>query len=180
MELPEKAPAALTRASSDSVFGFDSRIRCCMVFGLNGRPLLITHRRKHTSLEPDEDVAFIRGEVALYTNGSKFANRYHGGVRAFMLMREKRTLIAYPFRENLVIVTADPDFPLDKTNGLGKLLKRLHYWSAEPWPPSCERLPPENRSSSKRACLELQTDTGMSSPRNDESGIETQDDDEWP
>jgi hypothetical protein len=112
-------------------FALAPQIRCCVVLGRDGKRLKITWREGPVTLEPDNDIDLIVQHAAICRKRDQFSSRYHGKTRSLVVTSDRLTLLVFPVADKLVLVTADPDFPLNRTAELGKLLERLYYWMSE-------------------------------------------------
>lgn len=112
-------------------FAFAPQIRCCVVLGRDGKRLKVTWREGPVTLEPDSDIDLILQHAAMCRKRDQFTSRYHGKTRSLVVNSDRLTVMAFPVADKLVLVTADPDFPLNRTAELGKLLERLYYWMSE-------------------------------------------------
>jgi hypothetical protein len=126
------------KGTLDSLVDLAPRIHCCMIFGSDGGLIKTVHARKDSTVEPDRDTDLIFELAAALRRTSRFPNRYHGRIRSVLVLSEETTLIAFPLSDRLVLVTTDPDFPLDRVGELGKLVDRACYWSGEPSAPELE------------------------------------------
>jgi hypothetical protein len=102
-----------------------------VVLGRDGKRLKVTWREGPVTLEPDIDIDLILQHAALCRKRDRFTSRYHGRTRSLVVESDRLTLMVFPVADKLVLVTADPDFPLSRTAELGKLLEKLYYWLGE-------------------------------------------------
>ena len=124
------------------LLAFASQIRCCVVFGPDGKRLETTWRARPETLELDGDIDLILELAEICSRRDQFSSRYHGRTRSLSVSSEAATILAYPVSDKLILLTADPDFPLEKTDALGELLGRLYHWCGELSTPSIgDRLP---------------------------------------
>lgn len=75
------------------------------------------------SLEPDEEAERIDIQMALSGSMMRTATQYMGKTNFIIAHREKMMLIAFPKEEGAtVLVTAEPDFPLEEIKSLRKVV----------------------------------------------------------
>lgn len=106
----------------NSLLSFDPRVRCVVALGLDGKLRTSASREGLESLEPEDETTRILYQTAIGNGMGSLANRYHGRVRAVIVVRERLSLIVFPVFEELVLISVDPEFPLEKTRELAELL----------------------------------------------------------
>ena len=60
--------------------------------------------------------------AAKVTDDASSMNGYHGRVRVVIGVREKLSMIVFPLFDSLILVSVDPEFPLQKTRLMANLL----------------------------------------------------------
>ena len=122
-------------ARASSMFSFDACIRCYIVFGHDGE-MLEVRSKEGATLEPDQDTSLALELASTLLSRTRRPGRYHGKVSSLAVACELLTVLAYPVSDKLVMVTADPSFPLERTGELGRFLPRLFYWVGDVLPVS--------------------------------------------
>jgi hypothetical protein len=108
------------------VLAFDARIRYCAVLDAMGRTVEGGMRPGLLSLEPEEEADKVDLQIALIRGMTEGARGYLGGVDYVIIGREKLMLIAVPVSSGrTVLVSAEPDFPLERTKAFLELIKLL-------------------------------------------------------
>jgi len=110
------------RLALETLLAFDSRIRCAVEVRFNGEQITSACRKGLESLEPEEKTGKVLDQIAIGAGMGSSMNGYHGRVRAVIVVRERVSLIVFPLFESLILVSADPEFPLQKTRQMARLL----------------------------------------------------------
>ena len=110
------------RICTKPLFDLDRRIRCIVVLGFDGKKLAADSREGFESLEPEEETTRITEQTLIGMGMSAGANKYHGRVKAVLIVREKLSVIIFPLFEKLIMISVDPDFPLEKATAIAQLL----------------------------------------------------------
>lgn len=90
--------------------------------GLRGERVASVGRSGLESLEPEEQTVRVLDQTAIAAGMGSSTNGSHGRVRVVVVVREKLSLIIFPLFDSLVLVSADPEFPLEKTRRMARLL----------------------------------------------------------
>jgi hypothetical protein len=109
------------RPELESLLGFDSKIRCVVEVGSNGERIAFLRQKGLESLEPEGETTRVLDQVAIGAGMGASMNGYHGRVRVIIVARERLSIILFPLFDSLVLVSADPDFPLEKTRQMAML-----------------------------------------------------------
>ena len=124
-----------------SLLEFDSKIRCVVEIGFDGNPVASVTRGGLESLEPERETVRVFDQTAIGAGMGSSMNVYHGRVRVVIVVREKLSLIVFPLFDSLVLVSADPELPLEKIRLLARLLDTTFPSVLGPQeraqPPSC-------------------------------------------
>ena len=110
------------RAVLQTLLGFDPKIRTVVEVGFGGERIAFASRKGLESLEPESETTRVLDQTAIGAGMGASANRYHGRVKAVIVARERLSLIIFPLFDSLILVSADPEFPLEKTRQMGNLL----------------------------------------------------------
>ena len=106
----------------ETLLGFDARVRCVVEVGLRGERVASVCRSGLESLESEEQTVRVLDQTAIAAGMGSSTNGSHGRVRVVVVVREKLSLIVFPLFDDLVLVSADPDFPLEQTRAMARLL----------------------------------------------------------
>jgi hypothetical protein len=124
----------LSDLGAKAILGLHPAIRYVVQVGFDGSELKSVERLGITSLEPEEQTVRVLQQTALSRGIGESSNGFHGRVRCVVVLREKLTIIVFPLFDTTLVVTADPDFPLERTADLGRLLDEVQV--EEICPPS--------------------------------------------
>jgi hypothetical protein len=121
----------LSRDQISSVFEFHPSIRFVTIVNEDGKLLDAVKRAGLNPLEPPEETQKILerwGQARSLTNSS---DQFFGKMKTIIVRREKLVEFLFPLTGFMVIVSAHPAFPLDKTHQLESLLIKLHVGGDE-------------------------------------------------
>ena len=118
-----------SRRELDSLLAVDRRIRFVVLCDLEGRTKLATVRKGVVPMEPQARTKLILAQAAIGNDMARSHNGYHGPVRMVVILREKLMLILFSIFDGFLLVTAEPDLPLEKAADLGR---KLDLMGAEP------------------------------------------------
>jgi hypothetical protein len=110
------------RSYSESMLAFDYHVRCVLVLGTDGSLRTSASREGLVSLEPEEVTTRMLYQTIIGMGMGSSENRYHGKIRAIVIVRERLSLILFPLFDELVLVSVDPGFPLERTAEMARLL----------------------------------------------------------
>ena len=110
------------RLALQTLLAFDPRIRCAVEVRLDGVEIASVSRKDLEPLEPVEKTGKVLEQIAIGTGVGSSMDGYHGRVRAVIVVREKVSLIVFPLFDSLILLSADPEFPLQKTRQMARLL----------------------------------------------------------
>jgi DNA binding protein with HTH domain len=101
------------------VFGFDMRIRLCMIIGNDGKRIAGGMRRGVESLEPDSETIRLQRDEVITRRMDEAWNKYFGRTDFTMEHREKILIINFYLPDSsTIVVTAERDFPVQKMRQL--------------------------------------------------------------
>ena len=120
------------RHALETLLAYDRNIRCVVEVGLDGQQIASACRKRLESLEPDRETMRVFEQTAVGAGMGSSLNGYHGRVRVVIVARERLSLIVFPLFDSLILVSADPDFPLQKTRRMAKLLDTIFPGDLEP------------------------------------------------
>jgi len=130
----------------ESLLAFNSKIRGAVEVRFNGERIGSVCRKGLASLEPEQETLRVLDQTAIGMGMGASMNGYHGRVRVAIALREKLSIIVFPLFDSLILVSADPEFPLQKIRPMTKLLDTCFPSVPEPEEPvSRESRPPTTR-----------------------------------
>ncbi len=113
-----------------SMLRFDPAIRYVMLIGEDDKPLSSVSRRSDKSaLEPPGQGNLVLRRFAIARGMASTSDSFYGPARFVILLREKLIEIVYLSAANMILVGADPDFPLEKVKRLAKVLDKVQIRS---------------------------------------------------
>jgi hypothetical protein len=108
---------------SNNVFNLDRRIRYCAVLDEMGRTVSGGMRPGLPSLEPDDEAQKVDLQVAVIRGMTEAGRGYLGGTDYVIIHREKLMLVAIPINRRTVLISAQPDFPIERVKELIEVAK---------------------------------------------------------
>jgi hypothetical protein len=102
----------------EKVFGLDKRIRYCAVLDEMGRTVTGGMRPGLESLEPEDEAQKVDLQVAVIRGMTEMGRGYLGGTNYVIIHREKLMLVAIPINRKTVLISAQPDFPIERVKEL--------------------------------------------------------------
>lgn len=115
------------------VFDFDRRIRYFGILDEMGRTTAGGMRPGLKSLEPDDAAERVDLQMAVTRGMTEAANKYFGKTNYIIIHREQLMLIALPRSDKrTVLVTTEPDFPLEKLRDLARVVDGGYRADASP------------------------------------------------
>ena len=100
----------------------DPRIRFAVLIDLEGRQRKVVARPGTESLEPEKETRLYLAQAVVGTDMARAADGFHGALRMVVVQREKVTVLIFPLYEGLVLVSAEPDLPLEVAAEVGRRL----------------------------------------------------------
>lgn len=123
MDCQVKAP--LSRDQIASIFSFHPSIRFVVVVDKYGNVLDAVKRARLESLEPPEETGRIVERWTIARGMTSGTDEFFGRMKTIIVRREKLVEMLFPSSEHMVIISAHPSFPLDRTPRLENLLDKL-------------------------------------------------------
>jgi hypothetical protein len=114
-----------------SIFAFHPSIHFVMVVGEDGALLDSMKRVGTNPLEPPEETHKIMERWATARGLTSGSDEFFGKMRTIIIRRDKLVEFLFPLTGFMVIVSAHPAFPLDKTAQLEALLGKLQVGGDE-------------------------------------------------
>ncbi len=106
-----------------AVFAVDNKVRYCGVLDEMGRTISGGMKPGLKSLEPGDEAERVDLQVVIARGMAQSGTKFLGKADYIIIHRERLMLIALPRNDgNTVLVTAEPDFPLEK---LGPLMHEV-------------------------------------------------------
>ena len=118
MTLLEESP----RPDLESLISVDPRIRFAVLVDPKGNPKEYASRLGCESLEPERESRLYFEQAVIGTDMASVANRFHGALRMVVVQREKVMIMVFAIYDGLVIVSAEPDLPLEEAAEVGRRL----------------------------------------------------------
>jgi hypothetical protein len=115
----------ISKDKVERIFGFDKSIRFVILLSSEGNVIASFNKPGVTSLEPEKESNGLFMRAALTYSVSTQMDKYHGRLRAAILVRDKVTLICFMLVERIMMVSADPEFSMGKLDELGQLIDEL-------------------------------------------------------
>ena len=106
----------------EALLAFDPGIRSAVEVRFTGEQVASVSRKGLESLEPEGETARVLEQTAIGAGMGASMNGFHGRVKAVIVARERLSLIVFPLFDSLILVSADAEFPLEKTRQMGNLL----------------------------------------------------------
>jgi hypothetical protein len=106
----------------EALLAFDPEVRCVIETRFSGEQIASVKRKGLESLEPESETVRVLDQTALGAGMGFSMNGYHGRVRVVIVARGRLSLIIFPLYDSLVLVSTDPEFPLQKTRRMAELL----------------------------------------------------------
>jgi hypothetical protein len=100
------------------VFDLDRRIRYCAILDEMGRTVSGGMRPGLPSLEPEDEAQKVDLQVAVIRGMTEAGRGYLGGTDYVIIHREKLMLVAIPIDRKTVLISAQPDFPIERVKEL--------------------------------------------------------------
>jgi hypothetical protein len=113
-----------TKASQ--ILSFDRNIRSVVLLTSDGKMMADFSRPGATSLEPpgETETMYMKATIAISMTAPM--DKYHGRIRAAILVKEKVTIIGFNLVVRIMLIMADPGFKLSRVDELGQLIDQLN------------------------------------------------------
>ena len=119
----------LTRQDLETLLEVDPRIRFVLHCDSEGHERAMAKRDEVASMDSSESTRLILAQAAIGNDMAHVHDSRHGTVRMVIIQREKLMLILFSTFDGFVLVSAEPDLPLEKAAELGR---RLDMVGSEP------------------------------------------------
>ena len=110
-----------------ALLALDPRVRSVVQVGIGGEQLASVSRDGLESLEPESETTTVLNQTAIGAGMGFSMNRYHGKVRAVIVVREKLSLVVFPLFDELILISADPDFPLERCRDMARMIDEFYF-----------------------------------------------------
>jgi len=121
----------LSSEQISSIFGFHPSIHFITLAKEDGTLLDSVKRAGLNPLEPPEETLKTMERWATVKNLTDGSEQFLGKMKTVIVRREKLVELLFPLTGFIIIVTAHPAFPLDKTHQLESLLVKLRVGGDE-------------------------------------------------
>ncbi|HXW94640.1 MAG TPA: hypothetical protein VEJ19_02895 [Nitrososphaerales archaeon] len=115
----------LTKEQIASVFSFHPSLRFVTVVAKDGTLLDSVKRAGLDSLEPPEETRRILERWSIARSMTSGSDEFFGRMKTIIVRREKLVEMLFPSSDYMVIISAHPSFPLEKTAKLESLLSKF-------------------------------------------------------
>jgi hypothetical protein len=107
-----------------AIFKLDRDIRYFSVVDRNGRIIEGGMRKGVRALEPKEEELRLMAHIVSESSTRETWDRYFGKTLYTIVRRENVTLMVFPNKKGLFLLTAEPDFSLPKIPEIREILAR--------------------------------------------------------
>ncbi|MGA2664368.1 MAG: hypothetical protein ABSF83_05435 [Nitrososphaerales archaeon] len=108
----------------EAILRFHPSIRYVRLLGRDGRSHAFVQRG--TSLEPRGQTHKILLRLALAQGMTSTSDRFYGKARAIIILREKLVELLFLLtRDDIMLVGADPDFPVERAQDLAEMARDM-------------------------------------------------------
>lgn len=123
--LPKKVVfCEMPRELIESVFGLDEKIRYASILNHRGNHLEGGIKPGKVTLNPEEEEQKLFLQTTISRGMSESWTRYFDRFRFSVIAHKKVMVFQFPYGENILLVTADPDIPLDVAEKICEILNR--------------------------------------------------------
>lgn len=112
----------LTKAELESAVSFHPSVRSVIVVDRGGKVLESVSRPGAESMEPPEEAEKIAVRFAVARGMSDLSETFYGKMTTIIVRREKLVELLFPHHDHVVIVSAEPAFPLERVPQLERVL----------------------------------------------------------
>ena len=117
---------AIYEAKAKRIFDFDKSIRFVVLLTSDGKLLVEFIRPGVISLEPRSEAETVYMKATIAISMSTPMDKYHGRIKTAILVKEKVTVICFNLVGRIMLVSANPDFHLQRLEELGRLIDQLN------------------------------------------------------
>jgi len=121
----------LDQEQISSIFAFHPSIHFVSVVDEDGTLLDSIKRAGLNPLEPPEETQKNLERWASARSTLALSDEFLGKVKTIIARREKVVELLFPLADFMVVIAVHPAFPLDRTNQLESLLKKLRVGGSE-------------------------------------------------
>ncbi len=107
----------------DAIFSLDPRIRFACITDQLGKRFKGHMRPGKASLNPGKDEQKLIMQTAVSLGISETWSKHFDSLRFSIFLHDKLTTFQFPLGNKILIVTSEPDTPLDTANKIEKLLR---------------------------------------------------------
>lgn len=111
---------------AERIFSSDKSIRFVVLLTSEGRLIAEIGRPGVTSLEPASESETIYVKATIAMNMSAPMDKYFGRIRTVILIRDKVVIVCFNLSTRIMLISASPDFRLEKVEALGRLVDELN------------------------------------------------------
>ena len=109
--------------SFQDIFTFDPRVRFCAVLDERGRIVESEMRKDLRSLEPDGETTRLFMQIGLAVMMDRGWDKFFGSTKFITIVKERVSILVFALADlRAVVVTTDPEFPLESVGRLGELV----------------------------------------------------------
>ena len=117
---------AIFGEKANHIFDFDKSIRFVVLLTSDGKMMAEFARPGVASLEPrtESETVYMKATIAISMTTPM--DKYHGRIKTAILVKEKVTVICFNLMARIMLVSASPDFQLERLEELGRLIDQLN------------------------------------------------------
>jgi hypothetical protein len=113
----------LSRELLQKIFSLDRRVRYVAILDSRGAHLEGGMRPGTLSLNPEDEESKLFRQATVARGMSEMWSRYFGPLEFSIICHEKLTVLLFPFGENVLLVTTEPDVPISITREIHKIVQ---------------------------------------------------------
>ena len=117
---------AIYEGKAKRIFDFDKSIRFVVLLTSDGKLLAEFIRPGVVPLEPRSEAETVYMKATIAISMSTPMDKYHGRIKTAILVKEKVTVICFNLMARIMLVSANPDFQLQRLEELGRLIEQLN------------------------------------------------------
>lgn len=112
-------------AKAGRIFSFDKGIRSVALLTADGKSIASVGRPGVAPLEPESETKTVYMKASIAVSMGASMNKYFGPLRTVILIRERVMIVCFNLSARMMLISAVPDFPLQKVEQLGQLVDEL-------------------------------------------------------
>jgi hypothetical protein len=101
-------------------------VRYVYVLGLDGKEMYSRGRYGAPSGETEDATPDLFVKMAIGLGMAESQNKYQGRLKSIVVNRERLKLIIYVASDKILMISTEPEFPVDKIVQLDELVESLH------------------------------------------------------